>query len=155
MPSRSLDLQSKHSKLTVYNFMMKTETLLTEFGKKNFQFPVMIRSLSVQSLFEVHVHFPSVSNPFYICFVFAISLHMAVYDFDSLLKRAHAGQQFACSKKNDSDSLNALIPTVLATVLALASHASLNHTLGCFVFILFFRLCHSTVHQGMALVLQT
>ena len=85
----------------------------------------MIRSYSVQSLFEVHVHFPSVSNPFYICSVFAISLHVTVYDFYSSLKSTHAGQHFACSRKKDSDSLTAPI----LTVLALVSHASLNHTL--------------------------
>ena len=43
-------------------------------------YPFMIRSYSFQFLFEIRVHFPSVSNLFYIRSVFAISWHMAVYD---------------------------------------------------------------------------
>ena len=58
-------------------------------------------------------------------FVFMISLHMAVYDFYSLLKSAHACQLFTCSKKKESDSFTASIKIVLV----LASYASLNYTL--------------------------
>ena len=40
-------------------------------------------------------------------------------------------------------------------VLALTSHDSLDHTLCLYAFLfVFFRLCRSTVHQGMALALQ-
>ena len=74
-----------------------------------------------------------------------------MYYFYSLLKSAHAGQQFACGGKNDSDSLTAPI----SIVLTLASHASFNHTLCLRAFLLlFFRLCRSTVHQVMALALE-
>ena len=50
---------------------------------------------------------------------------MSVYDFYSLSKSMYAGQQFACSRKKESDSLAA----VRRIILALMSHASLNHTL--------------------------
>ena len=52
---------------------------------------------------------------------------MTVYDFYSLLKSAHAGQQFACGTKKDSKSYRPDMYIII--VLALASHASLNHTL--------------------------
>ena len=111
----------------------------------------MICLYSAQSPFAVGVYFRSVSNPFYIRSMSAINLYVAVYDFYSLLKSAHAGQQFVCGRKNDSDNLATLIPIVLA----LASNVSLNHTLCLHAFLLlFFRLCCSTVHQVMALALE-
>ena len=71
-------------------------------------FPFISRSLSVKNPFvflstfvrspcTFSVRFESVSYSLHL-------LHMAVYDFYSLLKSAHVGQQFACGKKKDSDS---------------------------------------------------
>ena len=70
-------------------------------GKVQFiPFPFMIHSLYAHDLFEVHVHFPSVSKTFYIHSMFEKQLlHVAVYDFYGLLKGVHAGQQFACSRR--------------------------------------------------------
>ena len=107
----------------------------------------MIHSYSFQSPFEVSAEFPSVLNPFYICYVFEIHVHVckllheAVYDFYSLLKSVHAGQQFVCGRKKDSDSLT----TLIWTVLALVSHASLNHTLCLRAFLLLFLQLDSVV----------
>ena len=101
----------------------------------------MICSYSFQSPFEVCALFLSISNLLYIRDKL---LHVAVYDFYSLLKSVHAGQQFVCGRKRDSDSLTALIWTVLT----LASHASLDHKLCLRAFLLLFlRLCRSTVRQ--------
>ena len=93
--------------------------------------PFVFLSISVQSPCAFSVHFKSVLYSFYVCNQL---LHMAIYDCYSLLKSAHAGQQFACSRKKDSDSLTAPIWIVLAS----ASHASLNHTLCLCDFLLLF-----------------
>ena len=45
--------------------------------------------------------FPSVSNTLHIRSIFLL---VTVYDFYSLLKSAHAGQQFACGTKKDRKS---------------------------------------------------
>ena len=85
------------------------------------QNPFIFLSNSVRSLYTFSVLFESIS---YSLHVRDQLLHVAVYDFYSLFKSMHAGQQFTCGRKNDSNSLTALIRIVLA----LASHASLNHT---------------------------
>ena len=59
------------------------------YGKHQKNFFVSCRPIfcwySVQFLFEVLVYFPSVSNLFYICSMFLISLHVAVW-FLQLIK---------------------------------------------------------------------
>ena len=105
-----------------------------------------IRLYPFQPPFEVRVHFPSVSNHSYSFHI----LHVVVYDFYILLNSVHAGQQFVCGRKKDSesyrsdtDSLNACFTTLL------------NHTLClCAFLLLYFRLCRSTVRQIMALALE-
>ena len=66
----------------------------------------MICSYSFQYLFEVCALFLSISNLLYIRDQL---LHEAVYNFYSLLKNVHAGQQFVCGRKRDSDSLSACV----------------------------------------------
>ena len=85
-------------------------------------YPFKIRSYICQSPFEVCAHFPSVSNLFSYSFHL---LHVEVYDFYNLLKSVHAGQQFACGSKKDSNNLTGPIRIVLV----LTSHASLKHIL--------------------------
>ena len=91
----------------------KEQPVLFHFHSLVVPCPFMIRSYSFQPPFEVCAHFLSISNPFYIRSVFAISLNVTVYDFYSLLKSVHAGQQFSCGRKKDSDSLTAPIQIVL------------------------------------------
>ena len=102
-------------------------------------FPFISHSLPVHELFKflsISVRSPCT---FQIRFIFVMRLQSAFACgslFYSLLKRAHAGQQFACGRKKATDSLTALIWIVLA----LASHASLYHTLCLRAFsLLFFR----------------
>ena len=75
-------------------------------------YPFKIRSYSFQSLFEVRAHFPSVLNPFHIHL-----LHVAVYDFYSLLKSVRAHQQLTCGRKKEQ-----ILPFPIPIVLAPKSH---------------------------------
>ena len=141
----SLISSIKHTAKYYTLILVQRKQATNSMCQKNFPFPVrsmewpvifhfrswfvcylfMICSYSFQSPFEVRAHFPSVSNPFYICSMFAIQLlHVAVYEFYTSLKSVHAGKQFACSRKKNSDSVTAVIRSLSAHV-----HASLNHTL--------------------------
>ena len=51
-------------------------------GMEHFvSFPFMICLFSLHNLFIFLARFPSISNPFYVCPVFVINLHVAVYQF--------------------------------------------------------------------------
>ena len=71
-------------------------------------FSFMVRSISIRNLirilFKVCAHFLSISNLFYICTMFTISLHVAVYGF----YRVHmqVGSSYAARRKIDCLSIH-------------------------------------------------
>ena len=86
--------------------------------------------------------FLSVSNTLHIR-----SMHVVVYYFYSLLKSAHAGQQFACSRKKDSESYHPDMHSLSACVTCFTQfHTSF------FAPVLLTR--RSTVRQIVGLVLE-
>ena len=113
------------------------------FHSVSIQDPFIFLSISVLSQCRISVCFESVLYLLRVrdtCTVRKL-LHEAVYDFYSLLKSVHAGQQFVCGRKKDSDSLT----TLIWIVLALASHTSLDHKLCLRAFLLLFLQLDSVV----------
>ena len=82
---------------------------------KSVRIPFNLRSKSVRIFHQFQIHFHL--------------LYVAVYDFYSLLKSAHAHQKLTCGRKKERIFL---FPILI--VLAPASQASLNHTLCLHVF---------------------
>ena len=95
-----------------------------------FHYPFNIHLYSIQSPFTFSVHFES---GYFV--VHVRDCMWAVYDFYSLLKSVHAGQQFACGRKKDSDILTTPTRIVLVLTSMLCSIAHLVYLLFCSTYI--------------------
>ena len=90
-------LRKSRTVMHLVRFVNNAKPVPFRFSSLVICYPFVFLSTSVQNPCAISVLYESV-------FIFIPSFHVAVYDFYSLLKSVHVGQQFPCGRKKDSES---------------------------------------------------